>query len=34
MELNINVVVFILYSMLVLYLQFFVNKYTEIVRRL
>ncbi|KAH8312070.1 hypothetical protein KR093_011139 [Drosophila rubida] len=34
MEISINVFVFILYTLVVLYLQHFVNKYTEFVRSL
>lgn len=34
MEISINVFVFILYTLIVLYLQHFVNKYTEFVRSL
>ncbi|XP_017124038.1 uncharacterized protein [Drosophila suzukii] len=34
MEISINVFVFLLYTLVVIYLQHFVNKYTELVRSL
>ncbi|XP_030244452.1 uncharacterized protein LOC116804061 [Drosophila mojavensis] len=34
MEISINVFIFILYSLFILYLQHFVNRYTEFVRSL
>ncbi|XP_034660705.1 uncharacterized protein LOC117896476 [Drosophila subobscura] len=34
MEISINVLVFLLYTLIVIYLQHFVNKYAEFVRSL